>query len=70
MIPVVINDEVMLCQFFKALLEAGVYTNPIFKPAAERCLIRISCMAIHDDRHIDQLLNTMAETGRAFGIIQ
>lgn len=68
-IPVIIDDEVLLCQFFNALLAAGIYTNPIFKPAAERCLIRISCMATHEPSHIDQLLNTMADIGRSFGII-
>lgn len=69
-IPVIIDDEVLLCQFFHALLAAGIYTNPIFRPAAERCMIRVSCMATHTSAQIDQLLNTMAELGRQFGIIE
>jgi 7-keto-8-aminopelargonate synthetase-like enzyme len=69
-IPVIIDDEVLLCQFFHALLAAGIYTNPIFRPAAERCMIRVSCMATHTSDQIDQLLNTMAELGRQFGIIE
>lgn len=68
-IPVVIDDEEALACFFKGLLAAGVYTNPIFRPAAERCLIRISCMAIHEDSHIDQLLDVMLDMGRKSHII-
>jgi 8-amino-7-oxononanoate synthase len=69
-IPVIIDDEVLLCQFFHALLAAGIYTNPIFRPAAEKCMIRVSCMATHTGSQIDQLLNTMAELGRQFGLIE
>lgn len=68
-IPVIINDELVLCQFFKALLDAGIYTNPIFKPAAEKCMIRISCMAIHENPHIDRLVETMTEVGRHFQLL-
>jgi len=68
-IPVIIEDEMLLCKFFKTLVEAGIYTNPIFTPAAEKCMIRISCMAIHEDKHIDQLINTMLDIGRSYKIL-
>lgn len=68
-IPVIIDDEMLLCQFFKALLDAGIYTNPVFPPAAEKGMIRISCMAIHENQHIDQLINTMQEIGRHFQLL-
>lgn len=68
-IPVIMDDEALVCQFFNALMEAGIYTNPIFKPAAEKCMIRISCMAIHEPEHLDRLINTMADLGRSFGVI-
>ncbi|MBN2433326.1 MAG: pyridoxal phosphate-dependent aminotransferase family protein [Acidobacteria bacterium] len=69
-IPVIIDDELLLCRFFKALIEAGIYTNPIFRPAADKGMIRISCMATHEDEHIDQLINTMLEIGRSFQFLQ
>jgi 8-amino-7-oxononanoate synthase len=69
-IPVIIDDELLLCQFFKLLLEAGIYTNPIFRPAADKGMIRISCMATHEEEHIDQLINTMQEIGRSFQILK
>jgi 7-keto-8-aminopelargonate synthetase-like enzyme len=68
-IPVIIDDELLLCQFHKELLANGIYTNPIFKPAAERCMVRISCMATHNESQISRLVETMAKLGKSFGII-
>lgn len=69
-VPVIVDDEVLLCRFFKALLEAGIYINPIFRPAADRCMVRISCMAIHEDAHVDRLVSTMQEIGRSLGVVE
>jgi len=69
-IPVIIDDELQLCQVFFALMAKGIYTNPIFKPAADRGLLRISCMATHTSNQVEQLLETMEEIGKSFGIIQ
>ena len=69
-IPVIIDDELLLCQVFFSLMAKGIYTNPIFKPAADRCMLRISCMATHTSSHVGQLLETMEEVGKSFGIIQ
>ncbi len=68
-VPVIVDDELLLCQIHKELLANGIYTNPIFKPAADRCMVRISCMATHNESQIQQLLEIMAKLGNSFGII-
>ncbi len=69
-IPVVIEDEVILCKFFQDLLvEEKIYTNPIFMPAAENNMIRISCMAIHNEKHAEILVNSMIKIGKKYNLI-
>ncbi len=69
-IPVVIEDEVILCKFFIDLLEKeNIYTNPIFMPAAENNMIRISCMAIHNEDHAAKLVDSMVKLGKKYKLI-
>ncbi len=48
-VPVVIQDELDLCRLCKALLEEGIYINPVLRPAAAQNLLRISCTAAHTE---------------------
>ena len=41
-VPVVIQQELDLCRLCKALLEEGIYINPVLRPAAAQNLLRIS----------------------------
>jgi len=41
----------------KKLFEGGVYVNPVFPPAAEECIIRISIMATHTEDLLDKALD-------------
>lgn len=68
-IPVVIDDEVMVCRFFWELMSEGIYTNPVLAPAVARSLLRISCMATHTDEHAERLLETMYKIARRLEII-
>ena len=67
-VPVVIQEEVDLCRLCKALLEQGIYINPVLRPAAAQNLLRISCTAAHTEQHVDRLVTTLAKTARALGI--
>jgi 8-amino-7-oxononanoate synthase len=67
-VPVVIQDEVDLCRLCKALLEGGIYINPVLRPAAAQNLLRISCTAAHTESHVDRLVTTLVATARALGI--
>jgi 8-amino-7-oxononanoate synthase len=58
-VPVVIQNEIDLCRLCKALLEAGIYINPVLRPAAAQNLLRISCTAAHTEEHVDKLVTTL-----------
>jgi 8-amino-7-oxononanoate synthase len=57
-IPVVIGDDWQAVMFWKALYDAGVYTNVALYPAVQRggALIRTSVMATHEREHLDRAL--------------
>jgi 8-amino-7-oxononanoate synthase len=68
-IPVVVDDEVLVCRFFWELMGEGIYTNPVLAPAVSHSLIRISCMATHTDEHAERLLEAMCRIGRKLELI-
>ena len=65
-----VDDEVLVCRFFWELMSEGIYTNPVLAPAVAHSLVRISCMATHNDEHIERLLEAMHRIGRKMEIIQ
>ncbi|HTS64361.1 MAG TPA: aminotransferase class I/II-fold pyridoxal phosphate-dependent enzyme [Candidatus Acidoferrales bacterium] len=67
-VPVVIQQELDLCRLCKALLEEGIYINPVLRPAAAQNLLRISCTAAHTEKHVDRLVNTLVRVARDLGI--
>ncbi|MGA3096709.1 MAG: pyridoxal phosphate-dependent aminotransferase family protein [Bryobacteraceae bacterium] len=67
-VPVVIQDELDLCRLCKALLEEGIYINPVLRPAAAQNLLRISCTAAHTDKHVEKLISTLVRVSAALGI--
>jgi 8-amino-7-oxononanoate synthase len=67
-VPVVIQQELDLCRLCKALLEEGIYINPVLRPAAAQNLLRISCTAAHTEAHVDKLVNTLVRVSESLGI--
>jgi 8-amino-7-oxononanoate synthase len=67
-VPVVIQNEIDLCRLCKALLEEGIYINPVLRPAAAQNLLRISCTAAHTDAHVDRLVETVSRVAKRLGI--
>jgi 8-amino-7-oxononanoate synthase len=63
-VPVVIQDELDLCRLCKALLEEGIYINPVLRPAAAQNLLRISCTAAHTEAQVDRLVKTLVRVSR------
>jgi 8-amino-7-oxononanoate synthase len=57
-VPVVIGDDWQAVTFWKALYDAGVYTNVALYPAVPRggALLRTSVMATHERGHLDRAL--------------
>jgi len=70
-VPIMIGDQMRTLKFWKALFEAGVYTNVAVPPAvpAGKALLRTSYMATHSDEEMDQVLDIFKEVGKAEGII-
>jgi 8-amino-7-oxononanoate synthase len=67
-VPVVIREEIDLCRLCKALLEQGIYINPVLRPAAAQNLLRISCTAAHSEKHVDRLVHTLVRVADELGI--
>ena len=58
-VPVLVGDDWQAVVFWKALYDAGVYTNVALYPAVPRggALLRTSVMATHEREHLDRALN-------------
>src|SRR5215469_10749453 len=69
-VPVVIQNELDLCRLCKALLEDGIYINPVLRPAAAQNLLRISCTAAHTEKHVEKLIATLVRVSAELGVEQ
>lgn len=67
-VPVVVGDDWQAVLLWKALYEAGVYTNVALHPAVPLggALLRTSLMATHEQEHLDQALATIARVVEDF----
>jgi 8-amino-7-oxononanoate synthase len=63
-VPVVVGDDWQAVLLWKALFDAGVYTNVAIHPAVPPggALLRTSLMATHERTHLDRALETIGET--------
>ncbi|MRS12827.1 MAG: pyridoxal phosphate-dependent aminotransferase family protein [Actinobacteria bacterium] len=70
-IPIVLGDEMLVFEFWRRLLEAGVFVNPVRPPAvpAGRALLRTSYMATHTDTQMEFVLETFGRIGRELGVL-
>ena len=71
-VPVIIGDDIRTFLTWKALYEAGVYTNPVVSPAVPPglSLLRTSYTASHTEEQLDRVLAIFREVGQAMGLIQ
>lgn len=70
-IPIIVGEMEEALLAWKALFEAGVYTNAFVPPGVPegRCLLRTSYMATHTDEQIDRALDIFETVGREIGLI-
>jgi 8-amino-7-oxononanoate synthase len=70
-IPVMIGEQFLTGITWAALIEAGVYTNPVIPPATppNACLLRTSYMATHTYAHLDRALAAFKEVGERLELI-
>ncbi len=70
-IPLIIRDEGATLIFWKALLDAGLYTNAVIPPGVppNMSLLRTSYMATHTREQLDRALEILDRVGRAVGVL-
>ena len=70
-VPVHVGDDWQAVVLWKALYDAGVYTNVALYPAVPRggALLRTSVMASHDREHLDRALAAFQRVGKEAGAI-
>ena len=70
-IPLLVGDDYKTIQYWRALLDAGVYVNPVMYPAVEEghALVRTSYMATHERHHLDRALEILEKIGRQLEIL-
>jgi len=63
-VPVLVGEDYQAALLWKALFEAGVYTNVAIHPAVPPggALLRTSLMATHEREHLDRALAIIAKT--------
>ncbi|HEX2468740.1 MAG TPA: aminotransferase class I/II-fold pyridoxal phosphate-dependent enzyme [Solirubrobacterales bacterium] len=71
-VPVLVGEDWQAVLLWKALFDAGVYTNVAIHPAVPPggALLRTSLMATHQREHLDRALEIFAETVKQFPVIR
>lgn len=70
-IPIVIGEMRNTFALWKALLDAGVFTNPVVAPAVpeNRTMLRTSYIATHTDEQLNRALEIFRKVGTQLGLI-
>lgn len=67
-VPVIVGDDMLAVAFWKALYDAGVYTNVALHPAVppSGALLRTSLMATHEREQLDRALEVIGRVAADF----
>lgn len=70
-VPIILGDEMKTFLMWRALFDAGVFTNAVIPPAAppKSSRLRTSYMATHTDEQLDRVLAIFEQVGRQIGVI-
>jgi len=70
-IPLIIGDDMRTLLMWRALFDAGVYTNAVIPPAVppNMSLLRTSYMATHTDEQLDRVLEIVAAVAKQTGLL-
>ncbi|HZV12722.1 MAG TPA: pyridoxal phosphate-dependent aminotransferase family protein [Candidatus Kapabacteria bacterium] len=70
-VPVIIGDDMLAFQFWRALYDAGVFVNVFISPGVPpgMQMMRTSYMSSHEDEHLDRILNLFEQIGKKLGIL-
>ncbi len=70
-VPILIGPMVKTFRFWRELLDAGVFTNPVVPPAVPEgsCRLRTSYMATHTDEQLDFVLDRVERIGKKLQVV-
>lgn len=70
-VPVIVGDDIKAFQFWKMLLENGIFVNAVISPAVPQGmqLIRTSYIATQENHHLDRIIDVFGQVGRKLGLI-
>jgi 8-amino-7-oxononanoate synthase len=70
-IYVKVGDDIQAFQFWKELLELGIYTNPVITPGVPQGQsgVRASFMAIHTESDLARIAEAFEKLGKKYGLI-
>jgi 8-amino-7-oxononanoate synthase len=70
-VPVIVGDDMVAFQFWRALFDAGVFVNAFISPGVPpgMQMMRTSFMATHESHHLDSILYHFEQVGKSLGLI-
>jgi 8-amino-7-oxononanoate synthase len=70
-VPIIIGDDQLTFDTWRALFESGVFVNPVISPAVSpgHQLLRTSYMATHTDEQLNRVLDIFETVGKKMGLI-
>jgi 8-amino-7-oxononanoate synthase len=70
-IPIMIGPMEKTFVFWKAVFDAGIFTNPVMPPAVPEnsCRLRTSYIATHTDDQLDHVLTVFEQVGKQLAVI-
>lgn len=68
-VPILVGEHLKMFQLHKALLDEGLYTNPVVPPASAEGMLRLSVMATHTLDDLTEALNILHRVGRKLELV-
>ena len=70
-VPIIVGNDLQLAFFWRKLFDAGLFVNAAVAPAVEpgNALLRTSCMATHDDSHLERGLTMLHDVARQLKLL-
>jgi 8-amino-7-oxononanoate synthase len=70
-VPVIVGDNMIALQLWRALYDDGVFVNVFIPPGVPegRQMMRTSFMATHEDEQLDFIIDCFKKNGKALGLI-
>ncbi len=71
-IPIIIRDDDRTLMLWKALFDAGLFTNAVIPPAVppNGSILRTSYMATHTTEQLDKALDILDRVGHQLGVLK